>query len=168
MKYLLLLAFLSPLFLHAQDSTRKDCRLKPEIDPYTKEKKFATGFVDLEGASVSIDATKAEVDILFSVKGVDKCFTDASTAAIFFVGTKAKQTQRNSGSMNCEGLFHFTFRNTTLPHFLLRKMGTMKIEKIVFTGNDKKETIVTLDADQQQILMDLAACIAQEGPTLLQ
>ncbi len=106
--------------------------------------------------------------MLFSVKGADKCFSDMSSAALFFAGTKMKQTQRNNGTMNCEGLFHFIFRNTVTPPVLLRKLSTQKIDKIVFTGNDKVETIVTLTPEQQQVVMDLAACIARETPGLLQ
>ena len=47
-------------------------------------------------------------------------------------------------------------------------MATMKIEKILFTGNDKTETLVTLTPEQQQTVMELAACISKEAPTLLQ
>lgn len=163
MKLVLLLLLAMPLTLLAQD-----CRLIKETDPYTKERTISTGFIPLTGASLSIDARKAEVDLLFSVLGSDRCFTDASTAAIFFVGSKVKQTQRNAGSMNCEGLFHIIFRNMSTPAPFLRKIATQKIEKIVFTGSDKKEITITLDPDQQQVVMDLAACIVKEAPTLLQ
>ena len=114
-----------------------------------------------------MDANKQEIDLLFTVSGVDRCFTDASTAMIFFVGSKQKQSQRNSGSMNCEGLFHFNFRNSTSQPILLRKFSTQKIEKIVFTGNNKKEYTIVLTPDQQQIVMDLTACILKEAPALL-
>lgn len=163
MKFVLLLLLAMPLTLLAQD-----CKLIKETDPYTKERTISTGFIPLTSASLSIDARKAEVDLLFSVLGADRCFTDASTAAIFFVGSKVKQTQRNGGSMNCEGLFHIIFRNTATPAPFLRKMATQKIEKIVFTGTDKKEITITLDPDQQQVVMELAACIVKEAPTLLQ
>jgi hypothetical protein len=152
----------------AQDSTVQACKLIHETDPYTKQRKISTGFIPLEGALFSIDANKQEIDMLFSVKGADKCFSDMSSAALFFAGTKMKQTQRNNGTMNCEGLFHFIFRNTVTPPVLLRKLSTQKIDKIVFTGNDKVETIVTLTPEQQQVVMDLAACIARETPGLLQ
>lgn len=171
MKYTFLLCLAFPLFSSAQtavkDSAVKDCKLIRETDPYTKEKKVSSGFIPLEGAQVNFDVNKAEVDILFSVRGADKCFTDASNAYIYFVGSKLKQTQRNNGSMNCEGLFHFIFRNTATPSLLLRKLATMKVEKIVFTGNDKKETTVTLTEDQQQLVMDLAGCINREAVLLL-
>ena len=130
MKVIFLAIFFFPIIIQAQDS----CKLKNHTDPYTKLRVLSTGFIPLQGGSLNIDATKPEIDLLFSLKGVNKCFTDASTASIFFVGTKAKQTQRNSGTMNCEGLFHFIFRNQATPQQLLRKMATTRIEKIVFVG----------------------------------
>ena len=172
MKYIFLLCLALPVLASAQtapkDSAVKDCKLIRETDPYTKEKKISSGFIPLEGGQINFDVSKAEVDILFSVRGADKCFSDASTASIFYVGSKLKQTQRNNGSMNCEGLFHFVFRNTATPALLLRKLATTKVEKIVFTGNDKKETVVTLTEEQQQLVMDLAACINREAALLLQ
>jgi len=163
MKYILAFIFLIPVISGAQD-----CKLVYKTDPYTKMHTISTNFIPLEGGSLSMDANKQEIDLLFTVSGPDKCFTDASTAMIFFVGSKQKQSQRNGGSMNCEGLFHFIFRNSANPPILLRKFSTMKIEKIVFTGNDKKETTVTLTPEQQQVVMDLAACMIKESPTLLQ
>ncbi len=163
MKFALTLLLVIPLSMVAQD-----CKLIRETDPYTKERTISTGFIPLAGASLSIDGRKAEVDLLFSVSGADRCFTDASTVAIFFVGSKVKQTQRNAGSMNCEVLFHIIFRNTVTPAPFLRKMATQKIEKIIFTGSDKKEITITLDPEQQQVVMDLAACIVKEAPPLLQ
>ena len=164
MKTLVLAFFMLPFLLHAQDT----CKLKNHTDPYTKLRQLSTGFIPLQGGSLNIDASKPEIDLLFSLKGINKCFTDASTAAIYFVGSKAKQMQRNGGSMNCEGLFHFIFRNTTSPPFLLRKMATTKIEKIVFTGNDKSETTLILTPEQQQMVMALTNCIILQAPTLLQ
>ncbi len=161
--FLLLIIAIGPLMGRAQD-----CKLIRHTDPYTKLTTLSTGFIPLEGASLSIDASKQEMDLFFSVSGTDKCFTDASTAAVYFVGSKAKQTQRNNGSMNCEGLFHFIFRNTATPHFLLRRMATTAVEKIVFTGNNKTETIVTLTPEQQQSVMQLTACIIKEAPSLNQ
>ena len=162
MKFLLTFVLLPSIVLS------QDCKLISQVDPFTKLKTLSTGFIPLGGGSVTIDASKPEIDILFSLSGTNKCFTDASTAAIFFVGTKVKLTQRNSGSMNCEGLFHFTFRNGAAAPVLLRKMATQKIEKILFTGNNKTETILTLDEEQQQILMNMSACMVKESPTLLQ
>jgi hypothetical protein len=162
MKRFFLIFILAPVFLQAQD-----CKLQHKVDPYTKLKTISTGFIPLEGASLTMDANKQEIDFLFTISGPDKCFTDASTALVFFAGSKQKQTQRNSGSMNCEGIFHFIYRNATSTPSLLKKLSTTKIEKILFVGNDKKETTIMLTPEQQQIVMDLAACIIKEAPSLL-
>ena len=164
MKAIFLAIFLIPLISQAQDT----CKLKNHTDPYTKLRVLSTGFIPLQGGSLNIDATKPEVDLLFSLNGVNKCFTDASTASIFFVGTKAKQTQRNNGTMNCEGLFHFIFRNQATPQVLLRKIASTRIEKIVFVGNGKTETTITLTPEQQQAVMTLTNCIITQAPSLLQ
>lgn len=162
MKYLLLLLVLIPAISGAQD-----CKLIRDKDTYTHELKLSTGFIQLDGASLTIDATKPEVDMFFSIEGPDKCFTDASTANIFFEGTKMKFSQRNGGTMNCEGLFHFIFRNGNTYPMLLNKFATLKVEKIVFVGNDKKETTVTLTPPQQQQVMAFTACMLKEAPSLL-
>ncbi len=163
MKQLVLICWLAPFFAAGQD-----CQLIRETDPFTKEKTLSTGFISLQGASLSIDATKQEIDFLFTISGKDKCFNDMCTAAIYFEGTKVKQTQRNNGAMNCEGIFRFTFRNTATAPVLLRRIATQKVEQFVFTDNSKKETIVSLRPDQQQVLQQLAACIMAEAPGLLQ
>lgn len=162
MKYIILSLFLIPFFGQAQD-----CKLIRDKDVYTKELKLSSGFIQLDGASLTIDATKPEIDMLFSIEGTDKCYTDASTANIFFEGTKMKFTQRNGGTMNCEGLFHFIFRNGNSYPVVLQKFAALKVEKIVFIGNDKKETTVTLTPPQQQMVMALTACVLKEAPSLL-
>lgn len=163
MKYFLTLLLVLPLMAIAQD-----CKLIKATDPYTKEKTISTGFIGMEGASLTIDATKQEIDMLFTVTGADKCYTDASVAAFFFVGTKIKLSQRNNGAMNCEGIFRFTLRNGASAPNVLRRLATQKVEKIVFTGNNKKESIVTLTPEQQELLMRLSNCMMTEAPTLLQ
>ncbi|MBK9568702.1 MAG: hypothetical protein IPP43_05515 [Chitinophagaceae bacterium] len=162
MKQVLVFVFLLPLFLAAQD-----CKLSKETDPYTKETKLSTGFIFFDGGSVTIDADSKEIDVLFSIEGVDKCFDNNSMAAIFFEGTKTKMTSRNGGTMNCEGLFHFVFKNTSLTPAVLQKMMTLKITHIIFTGNNKKETKVTFGPTEQQALMVLTTCLVNEAKTLI-
>ena len=161
MKYLfgLLLAF--PFFVFAQD-----CKLKTQKDIYTKEIKISTGFMQLGGGQVSIEASKSEIDFMFSL-GSEKCFDDASSAYAFFEGTKLKTNFKNGGTMNCDGLFHFTFRNTNPTQYTLQSLGTKKITSIRFKDNSKKESTVTLSAEQQQKLMDLTGCIINEAKKLL-
>ena len=163
MHYILFIVLGFTTVTHAQD-----CKLIKETDPYTKEIKLTTGYITLEGAKLTIDANKQEIDCFFSISGADKCFTDASTAAIFFEGTKIKMTQRNNGSMNCEGSIHFLFKNNPTPAVFLQRISTQKITRIVFTGNNKTETEIRLTGEQQQIVMDLAACMYKEAPKLLQ
>ncbi len=168
MKHILGIVFLLPLFLAAQDPIAVECKLTREKDPYTKETKLSTGFIFLDGGSVTIDADSKEIDVLFSIEGVDKCFDNNSTAAIFFEGVKTKLNNRNGGTMNCEGLFHFVFKNTaSTTTTLLKKMMTMKINRIVFTGNNKKETTLTIGPAEQETLMALATCLVNEAKGLI-
>ncbi len=168
MKYILALVLLYPFISTAQDTTAIHCRLNRETDPFTKEVKISTGFIPMDGGSVTIDATRAEIDFLFSIEGVDRCFDNNSTAFVFFEGTKLKLTARNGGSMNCEGLFHFIFRNTGSIPAMLTKMTTQKVNHIVFTGNNKKETTINLSPVDQQLFMTLAGCLVKEAQKLIQ
>lgn len=168
MKRILPFLILLPLFSAAQDTAAVNCKISREKDPFTKAVKLSTGFVPFDGCSVTMDATKTEIDFLFSVEGSDRCFDDNSTAFIFFEGTKAKLTVRNGGSMNCEGLYHFIFKNSVVPPSVLTKLATQKVNRIVFTGNNKKEIVIPFTAVDQQAFMTLAACIAGEAKTLLQ
>jgi hypothetical protein len=167
MKKIVAFFLLAPLFSAAQDSLVAPCKLIRETDPYTKETKLSTGFVNLSGGSVTIDADSKEIDVLFTIEGVDKCFDNNSTAAIFFEGVKTKMSSRNGGTMNCEGLFHFVFKNTALPTTILQKMMTQKINHIVFIGNNKKESIVSIRPAEQEKLMALATCLVNEAKTLI-
>src|SRR5437773_12555303 len=102
MKYILVALFLFPLTTVAQDS----CNIRKTQDTYTKQIKLSTEFIDMGAAKVSIEATKTDIDLLFSL-GSGICFDDQSTAAAFYIGTKVKTSLKNSGTMNCDGLFHF-------------------------------------------------------------
>ena len=159
MKYYLALLVLTPLF-----SLGQDCNLKTSKDPYTREVKISTGLISLNNAQYSIQATKSEIDFMFSVEG--KCFDDASAAAVYFEGTRLKSNFKNSGTTNCDGLFHFTFRNTDPMQSSLSNLGTKKITSIRFKDNTNKETGVNLTAEQQQTLSNLINCIINEAKKL--
>jgi hypothetical protein len=161
MKYSLGLLLLLPFFGLAQD-----CSLKTQKDPYTKEIKISTGLISLNAGQLSVEATRAEIDFMFSL-GSGKCFDDASTAAVFFEGTRLKTNFKNSGTMNCDGLFHFTFRNTNPSPSALQNLATKKITSIRFKDNTNKETGVTLTAEQQQMFMNLVNCMISEAKKLL-
>ena len=159
MKYYFILLLLSPFFLSAQD-----CNLKTSKDPYTREIKISTGLISLNNAQYSIQATKSEIDFMFSMEG--KCFDDASTASVFFEGTRLKSNFKNGGTTNCDGLFHFTFRNTNPLPSALSNLRKKKITSIRFKDNTNKETGIILTAEQQQTLSKLINCIIDEAKKL--
>ena len=167
MKFTSLIIFLFPLYLSAQDPKPIGCKLIKETDPYTKETKLSSGFISLQiGSTLSIDADNKEIDFFFTVP--DECYNDASTVFIYFEGSKVKTTYRNSGSMNCDGYFHFIFRNGEATPSVLQKMATEKVASFVFTGNDKKKPkTVNLLPDQQKMLMDITTCMIAESKTLI-
>lgn len=164
MKQLLVFALLLPFISSAQ----ADCKLKKTKDQFSQEPKLSTGFVPFSATSLSIDADAKEIDLLFSLtnKSEEKCFDDASTISFVFEG-KQKANFRNTGTMNCEGLFHVTFKNLVTTPGPLQRLATKKITAISLTGNNKSVTTVTLGLQQQQQLMDMIACIVQEGKTLI-
>jgi hypothetical protein len=160
MKLMFFAGLFLPLFIAAQD-----CKVLREADPYTKETKLSSGFISLQGATVTIDADKNEIDFFFVIN--DKCFNDASTLVVFFEGTKVKSTYRNSGSMNCEGYFHYKIKNGLVTPTAVKKFATQKVTQLVFTGDDKKQIVVSLQPDQQEIFMKSSECISTEAKTLI-
>lgn len=160
--FLLAVVMLAPLFCFSQE-----CIIQRETDPYTKEIKLSTGFIQLKNATLSIQADKKEIDFFFIISGEDKCFTDAASASVFFEGSKVKISIRNTGSMNCDGFFHFVFKNQALVPSSLQRLASQKVTRILFTGNEKKETQITLTADQQFLWMHSASCLLEEARKLL-
>jgi len=156
MKYCLALLLLAPFLSPAQE-----CNLKTSKDPYTREVKVSTGLVSLNNAEYSIQVTKSEIDFMFSIEG--KCFDEASAASVFFEGTRVKSNFKNSGTMNCDGLFHFTFRNTNPLPSAFTNLATKKITAIRFKDNLNKETGVILTAEQQQTMTSLINCMINEA-----
>ena len=84
-----------------------------------------------------------------------------------FEGLKSKTSSRNGGTMNCEGLFQFVFRNTTSTTTLLQRLMTYKIASIIFTDSNKKETTLTVRPLEQTLIMKMATCLINESKTLL-
>lgn len=162
MKSIWLAAFLFPVFLSAQD-----CKVLKEQDPYTKEIKMSSGFISLQGASISVEADKGEIDFFFIVP--DKCFNDATSLQIFFEGTRSKATFRNAGSMNCDGYFHFKFKNGTVTPTAVKNLASKKVVQFVFNlkDDDKKPITITLRPEQQDAIMKAAGCVSEEAKTLL-
>ncbi len=163
MKYLLLSSLIFPLLLNAQD-----CKLIRETDPYTKQTKLTTGFIYIDGGSVSIDADSKEIIVLFSLDGQEKCFDDNSTVEVYFEGLKSKTQSRNQGTMNCEGFFQFVFRNNNSnPTTMLQRIMTKKITHFIFTGNSKKPVTVNVGPAEQGTIMAQATCLVNEAKGLI-
>jgi len=70
--------------------------------------------------------------------------------------------------MNCEGLFHFIFRNGPTVNYQLKKMATTPVSQIVFTDRDQKLIPVNLDEAQQRAFMKSLQCVTDEAVKLLQ
>jgi hypothetical protein len=166
MKNFLTLIFLIPLLASAQDS----CKLKKSTDPFTHQTKISTGFVNFAtpGAQVniSIDATSTDIDFFVWVKNDGKCFDDQSTALVNYEGDRLKATFKNTGSMNCEGAFHFTFRNTTATPGALERLSSKKIASIKLT-NAKIITEISFNDEQRQQLMRMIGCLVRESKSLI-
>lgn len=165
-KWLSLLLFIPIL------SFSQDCKLKTETDDFTHEKKITTGFANLNEAGdrflLSVEANSKEIDFFFALpgKGDAGCFDNSSTAVINFEGTRVKATYRNTGSMNCEGLFHFTFRNVKTTPSALTRLATTKISSINFKGNGKPFEITVQESDKE-VIMAMANCLINESKTLI-
>jgi hypothetical protein len=166
MKNFLTLIFLIPLLGAAQDS----CKLKKSTDPFTHQTKISTGFVNFvtPGAQVniSIDATSTDIDFFLWVKNDNKCFDDQSTALVNYEGDRLKANFKNTGSMNCEGAFHFTFRNTTATPGTLERLSSKRIASIKLT-NAKIVTDISFSDEQRQQLMRMIGCLVRESKSLI-
>ena len=160
MKLILSLVCLLPVIAFSQD-----CKLIKEKDPYTREMKSSSGFIALQGATVTIDADSKELDFFFSIP--EKCFNDASTVFIFFEGAKNKTTYRNAGSMNCDGYFHFRYKNSLATNTILQKLATQSVAHFIFMGTDKKEITIALLPDQQKAFMNAVNCVVNDSKTLI-
>lgn len=166
MKQFLLLAFCLPVFSFAQD-----CNLKKSVDPFTHETKLSTGFQNFTGngitVSISADATPKEIDFFVWIKGDGKCFNDESTATVLFEGERTRTILRNAGSMNCDGAFHFIFKNTPTTASWLNRMTQKKVASMKLMAADKKELTVTFSEEQKDLFQKMATCMATEGKSLI-
>ena len=160
MKHFLLFFLSLPLFALSQD-----CLIKKEKDQFTQAERLTTGFIQLTNSRLSITADTKELDFFIAVSG-NKCFDDATTLSVVYDDGRTKSNFRSSGSMNCEGLFHFIIRNTPTTNTNLQRMTTKKIKALVLT-NGKEVTSILLNEEQQQVLQSAAACMATEAKTLL-
>ncbi|RZK15019.1 MAG: hypothetical protein EOO43_15565 [Flavobacterium sp.] len=164
MKFLITLLFVMPICAFAQD-----CSFKKVKDQFSQEPKITSGFVPFNSSKLNIEADAKEIHFLFVLgnTGEMKCFEDGSTLQIAFEGTNTKAFLRNTGSMNCDGYFDVSFKNTPTTTSYLNRMTTHKIKSLVFTGNNKAVTTITLSDDQKELFKQLATCIATESKTLI-
>jgi len=167
MKHILTILLLLPVFSFAQDT----CQLKKETDPFTHETKISTGFVPFifngVKVNVSVDATPSQIDFFFWFTGDSKCFDDESTIILNYEGERLKANFRNTGSMNCEGAFHFSFRNTVTTPSNLKKIGERKISSFKITGSGNTVTELALNEDQRQQFRRMTACVLLQAKTLI-
>lgn len=165
MKSFFLSLLLLPLCALAQD-----CQLKKYKDQFSQESKLSTGFLRFSSSTLSMDADAKEIDFLFSLPnngGEAKCFDDASTISFVFEGGKIKANFKNTGTMNCEGLVHVTFKNAVNTPSPLQRLIDKKISTISITGNNKSVTVITLSTEQQQLFTDKLSCLVKDAKTLI-
>lgn len=165
--------FLLALSMLATSLAAQDCKLKKTTDPYTKLTKISSGFKRFGQGStsflLSVDATAAEIDLFFSVPGPaeSQCFDNNSPAVFTYEGGRIKYNAKNSGSVNCEGLFHVTFKNTATTPGALNNLAIKKLQSIKLTNKATTATEVTLTPEEQEKFMRLVSCVAAEAKTLL-
>lgn len=165
--FLIAAVFVLPFMASAQDS----CHLKKTTDPFTHVTKLSTGFVpfNFNGVqlSISVDATATDVDFFLWFTKDQKCFDDQSTIQIVFEGDRLKSNLRNSGSMNCEGTFHFTFKNSATTVSQLQRLATKKVHTFHITGPNKIITDINFSPEQKETFFRMVNCVVAESKTLL-
>lgn len=158
--------FLFPLFGFAQDT----CRLKTTTDAFTHQTKISTGFVAFSPngspLSISIDASSSDIDFFLWFTGGQKCFDESSTIQINFEGDRYKQNFKNTGSMNCQGAFHFSFKNTATTPSQLQRLIDKKINSFHLTGPNKTITDVSFSAEEKQKLSRMVSCVVRDSKAL--
>ncbi|MBC7905107.1 MAG: hypothetical protein H7Y27_16890 [Gemmatimonadaceae bacterium] len=163
MKFLFAMLFALPLSLSAQD-----CDLKKVTDPLNGKSKVSTGFVTMHEIRLSLDANNKEIDFFFVIN-IDKakCVNEESTMTFMFEGGKQKTMLRNSGSMNCDGIFHIIMKNSTFTPSALNRLNSKKIVSLVLTDSNEKETKIDLTVEEQKILGNMISCMITEAKTVL-
>lgn len=161
MRHLFAFILSLPLFAGAQD-----CVIKKEIDQFNKEHRLTTGFIKLGSVSAAIVADKKEVKLLFSL-GEDQCFTDTSTAQVYFEGKKTRTIYKNGSSMNCDGIFTFLYRNGVTTPSALQKLTTDKIASIKFTNSSGRPIMIDLSEEEKEFFRKAAGCLVTESKTLI-
>jgi hypothetical protein len=74
---------------------------------------------------------------------------------------------KNSGTMNCEGLVHVTFRNLATTPSPLVRLSTKKVTAISISAGEKNVTTITLSPELQQLFTDKVTCLVNEAKTII-
>lgn len=169
MKRICLLVFVFFLFLTV---SAQDCKLKRTIDPYTKVEKISTGFKRFGRDTtilLSVDATKTEIDLFFAVPGPPEshCFDNESPISFIYEGGRIKYNSKNSGSMNCEALFHVTFRNVATTPTALNNIASKKLQGVKLTDTRKGVIQINFSEEEKEKIMKMVSCVIAESKTLL-
>ena len=163
MKYILFCICFLPLAAWAQD-----CNLKKGQDAFTSKPTLSTGFIELQGNTLSVDVNSKEIDFFFVLSSsAVKCLDEETTVTMVFEGGKLKSEFKNYGSMNCDGIFHVIFRNSAYTPSPLQKLAAKKIVSIQFKTSSPKPYIISLIPEQQQTLQNTISCVIKEAKTVL-
>ncbi|ULQ53735.1 hypothetical protein [Flavihumibacter fluvii] len=154
------------LFLAGQVYSQ-DCTLKKTTDDFSGMPKVSSGFIDIQGIDLSIDATGKEIDYFFVIRNpATNCIGAESEAVFVFEGGKARMTMRNTGGDNCNGYFHTVMKGGQYTPANVQKLATKKVVSITFSDRNDKKTTISLTTQQQEQLMKLSDCIAKEAKAL--
>lgn len=148
----------------------QDCDLKDEKDRFNQDPRLTTGFKTLGAGRdkflISITADKTEIDIFIALENSGLCFTDISRATVYFEGGKQRSTYKNGGTSNCQGNFHFNFRNQEPLHTSLTQLATKKVVSIQFQLPENQKREFALRPEDSDALLNMASCIMDQLASL--
>ncbi len=160
MKIYFLFFLIIPVNLFSQN-----CQLKDERDRYNQGIRLTTGFKSIGVGSdkflISISADKKEVDLFFVLENSGFCFNEFSRATVKYEN-KQSGSFKNGGTTNCKGFFHFIFPNQENLNTNLINLGLKKISSIHFTGNDNVKKIITIQPQDNEIILNAVNCLLIE------
>lgn len=160
-------ALLTGMLLCATITQAQDCNLTKGTDDFSGLPKLSTGFMDLQDVKLNIDATGKEIDYFFVISNhAANCIGDQSEALVLFEGGKQKMTLRNTGGDNCNGYFHIVMKGGQFTPAALQKLSTKKVVSITFSDRNDKKTIIALTPAQQDLLLKVSGCVAEQAKTL--
>lgn len=145
----------------------QDCKFKTGKDLINNKPTLTTGFIDLDGNTLTVDINSKEIDFFFVLNAPSvRCLTEETEATFNFEGGKSKAEFHNGGSMNCDGIFHIIFKNSAYTPSQISRLAAKKIVSLQFTGSGKPYTI-EFTPEQQQMLKQTLDCIIKEHKTVL-